>query len=136
CPPRLRFALARTRNGKPRRTTPICAVGLVLTTFQSPDSSEGRMFPLNVSLIGCGGDLLQLLRLELSVQAARIEGEFLGVESAIAQMRSQMQGDDTRRMSTVTRGKNEPLPPPEAPRRLFIVHLDSAQELPAIKRLS
>ena len=28
------------------------------------------------------------------------------------------------------------VPPPEPPRRLFVVHLDSVQELPAIKRLS
>ena len=94
------------------------------------------MFSLNVTLIGCGGDLLQLLRLELSVHATRIEAEFLGVESAIAALRAQTQADDTRRLSTVTRGKPDPAPPPEMPRRLFIVHLDSAAELPAIKRLS
>lgn len=85
------------------------------------------MFPLNVVLIGCSGDLLQLLRLELSVHAARIEAEFLGVESAISSLRPPPSVEDVRR------GKSEP--PPEAPRRLFIVHLDSAQELPAIKRL-
>ena len=39
------------------------------------------MFPLNVTLVGCGGDLLQLLRLELSVHGARIEAEHLGIES-------------------------------------------------------
>jgi pilus assembly protein CpaE len=84
------------------------------------------MFPLNVVLIGCSGDLLQLLRLELSVHAAKIEAEFLGVEGAISTLRPPPQVDERR-------GKAEPAP--EAPRRLFIVHLDSAQELPAIKRL-
>jgi pilus assembly protein CpaE len=89
------------------------------------------MFPLPVTIIGCAGDLLQLLRLELSVHAARVESEYLGVESAIADLRS----------------SNEPVPakngklksengPADGPRRLFVVHLDSVQELPAIKRLS
>jgi pilus assembly protein CpaE len=94
------------------------------------------MFPLNVTLIGCGGDLLQLLRLELSVQAARIEAEYLGVESVISATRSAALGSDARRLNAVTRGRTESGPPGGGPRRLFIVHLDSAQELPAIKRLS
>lgn len=85
------------------------------------------MFPLNVVLIGCSGELLQLLRLELSVHAAKIEAEFLGVESAISTLRPPPQIDDVRRGKTETS--------PDQPRRLFIVHLDSAQELPAIKRL-
>src|SRR5262249_9047478 len=87
------------------------------------------MFPLNVTIIGCGGDLLQLLRLELSVHAARIEAEYLGVESAIGAMRSAE--------PPIRNGKGGPDSPPIEPlRRLFLVHLDSAQELPAIKRLS
>jgi pilus assembly protein CpaE len=92
------------------------------------------MFPLNVVIVGCGGDLLQLLRLELSVHAARIEAEFLGVESAISGLRTPYAGEDLNRQA-LSRSKNEPMPV-EQPRRLFIVHLDSVQELPAIKRLS
>lgn len=95
------------------------------------------MFPLNVTLVGCGGDLLQLLRLELSVHAARVEAEYAGVESAVATIRAGAHGEETRRLNTVTRGKNDPpSPTPDPPRRLFIVHLDSARELPTIKRLS
>jgi len=95
------------------------------------------MFPLNVTLIGCSGDLLQLLRLELSVHAARVEAEYLGVESAVAAIRAGAHAEETRRMNSVTRGKNDSLVPTlDAPRRLFIVHLDSARELPTIKRLS
>src|SRR5262245_7805806 len=89
------------------------------------------MFPLNVTIIGCGGDLLQLLRLELSVHAARIEAEFLGVESALAALRAPAAGDDPKRA-----GRKPDQALVEPPRRLFIVHLDSIQELPAVKRLS
>lgn len=91
------------------------------------------MFPLNVTIIGCGGDLLQLLRLELSVHAARIEAEYLGVESAIAALRS---GDGAIPVKPTKGNKPDPAQPADSVRRLFIVHLDSAQELPAIKRLS
>src|SRR5438046_1466867 len=89
------------------------------------------MFPLNVMLVGCGGDLLQLLRLELSVHAARIEAEYLGVESAIAGLRSAEPGAAPKNGKRKSDGNVA-----EGPRRLFIVHLDSTQELPAIKRLS
>jgi pilus assembly protein CpaE len=89
------------------------------------------MFPLNVTIVGCGGDLLQLLRLELSVHAARIEAEFLGVESALAALRAPVMAEDVKRAGRKPdQGQTEP------PRRLFIVHLDSIQEFPAIKRLS
>src|SRR5207253_1570809 len=90
------------------------------------------MFPLQVTIIGCGGDLLQLLRLELSVQATRIESEYLGVESALASLRS----NEPPAAQRNGKGKNEPALPTELPRRLFIVRVDSAQELPSIKRLS
>jgi pilus assembly protein CpaE len=90
------------------------------------------MFPLNVVVIGCEGDLLQMLRLELAVHTARIEAEFLGVESVISGLRAAPIGDPTR--ETPLQGKKDALI--EAPRRLFIVHLDSAQEMPSIKRLS
>jgi pilus assembly protein CpaE len=94
------------------------------------------MFPLQVTLIGCGGDLLQLLRLELSVHAARIDSEFLGVESAIASIRAAAEQPVAAAATTrPIKGKPE-VAAPDLPRRLFIVHLDSAQELPAIKRLS
>lgn len=93
------------------------------------------MFPMPVSLIGCSGELLQLLRLELSVHAARIEAEYLGVESALNALRATQTVDDTRKQQ-LTRGRPEPQMTPEGPRRLFIVALDSAQELPSIKRLS
>lgn len=88
------------------------------------------MFPLNVNLVGCGGELLQLIRLELQVHGARIEAEYLGVESAIAALRGGPNGDSNRAL------KKPDGPLPEPPRRLFIVHLDSPHELPAIKRLS
>jgi len=91
------------------------------------------MFPLNVVIIGCSGDLLQLLRLELGVHAARIEAEFLGVESAISGLRPPPINDPTR--ETPLRGGKDHVPL-QAPRRLFIVHLHSTQEMPAIKRLS
>ena len=91
------------------------------------------MFPLNVVIIGCSGDLLQLLRLELGVHAARIEAEFVGVESAISGLRPAPINDPTR--ETPLRGKKDQALL-LAPRRLFIVHLHSAQEMPAIKRLS
>src|SRR5580700_3322213 len=93
------------------------------------------MFPLQVTIIGCGGDLLQLLRLELSVHAARIESEFLGVESAIASIRAAVEQPIAATVRP-NKSKSDVIPPPEMPRRLFIVHVDSAQELPAIKRLS
>jgi pilus assembly protein CpaE len=93
------------------------------------------MFPLQVVIIGCGGDLLQLLRLELSVHAARIEAEFLGVESAISGLRMPQAMEDQKYQNQL-RGSKHDIVIPEAPRRLFIVHLDSMQELPAIKRLS
>jgi len=94
------------------------------------------MFPLQVTIIGCGGDLLQLLRLELSVHAARIESEFLGVESAIASLRAAAE-QPVAAGATTRQSKNKPeVTAPEIPRRLFIVHVDSDQELPAIKRLS
>src|SRR5262249_32375748 len=89
------------------------------------------MFPLPVTIVGCAGDLLQLLRLELSVHAARVEAESLGVESAIGDIRAA----DAPPSSKNGKSKLE-APPPEPPRRLFVVHLDTVQELPAIKRLS
>ncbi|MFL5341773.1 MAG: CpaE family protein [Gemmataceae bacterium] len=92
------------------------------------------MFPLTVNLVGCGGDLLQLLKLELSVHAARIEAEYLGVESALSALRAAVPVDDPKR--TPNRNSKPEVPLIEGPRRLFIVHIDSAQELPAIKRLS
>jgi pilus assembly protein CpaE len=88
------------------------------------------MYPLNVILVGCGGELVQLLKLELSVHAVRVEAEYLGVESTISALRQgeMIAGKNGRSSSTATSG--------ETTKRLFIVHLDSAQELPAIKRLS
>lgn len=91
------------------------------------------MYPLNVVLVGCGGDLLQLLRLELSVHAVRIEAEFLGVESAIASLRS---GESSGSKSKSSKSRSVAPATSEPAKRLFIVHLDSAHELPAIKRLS
>jgi pilus assembly protein CpaE len=88
------------------------------------------MYPLNVILVGCGGELLQLLRLELSVHAVRIEAEYLGVESAIAALR---QGEFGSVKNAKTRSASSSAEPTK---RLFVLHLDSAQELPAIKRLS
>jgi pilus assembly protein CpaE len=88
------------------------------------------MFPLNITLIGCQGDLLQLLRLELSVQSARIDAEFGDVESAIAAARGPAGPADDA-------GNGARRPEPAKPwRRLLIVYVDSIQELPAIKRLS
>lgn len=88
------------------------------------------MYPLNVILVGCGGELVQLLKLELSVHAVRVEAEYLGVESTISALRQgeMIAGKNGRSSSAATSG--------ETTKRLFIVHLDSAQELPAIKRLS
>src|SRR5262245_15313274 len=92
------------------------------------------MFPLNVILVGCGGELLPLLRLELSVHGARIEQEFLGVESVIAALRSPPQADD-RRGPANGRAKPDPAAS-ELPRKLFGVRLQSASALPHLKRLS
>src|SRR5262249_45631394 len=89
------------------------------------------MFPLPVTIVGCAGDLLQLLRLELSIQSARVESEYLGVESAIADLRA----NDAALAPKNGKGKLE-VPLAEPPRRLFVVHLASVQELPSIKRLS
>ncbi len=97
------------------------------------------MFPLQVTIIGCGGDLLQLLRMELSVHAARIESEFLGVESAISSIRSGVEqpvAAVAAAGSRQSKGKSDVVPPADMPRRLFIVHLDSVSELASIKRLS
>ncbi|HLW68968.1 MAG TPA: hypothetical protein VKS79_26890 [Gemmataceae bacterium] len=91
------------------------------------------MFPLNVIVVGCDGELQQLLRLELAVHAARIEAEFLGVESVLSSLRAAPISDPTR--ETPLQGKRDSTLM-EAPRRLFIVHLDSPQEMPSIKRLS
>ena len=88
------------------------------------------MFPLNVTIIGCSGDLLQLLRLELSVHAARIDAEYLGADSAITALRSAAATEDARRSSR--RPDNGPI----EQRRLFIVHVHALQELAAVKRLS
>ena len=89
------------------------------------------MFPLNVTIIGCGGELLQRLKLELSIHAARINAEYLGVESAIGALRSTVTLENTQRI-----GSNFWPALAEPARRLLIVHLDKPEELPAIKRLS
>jgi pilus assembly protein CpaE len=88
------------------------------------------MFPLPVTIVGCAGDLLKLLRLELSIHSARVESEHLGVESAIVDLRA----NDAPLAAKNGKGKGDAALEP--PRRLFVVHLDSVQELPAIKRLS
>jgi pilus assembly protein CpaE len=90
------------------------------------------MFPLKVTIVGCEGELLRLLRLELSVCSARIEAEFLGIESAIAGLHEGGSLDDTRTLSRNRRN----FEPRESQKRLFIVYVPSLAELPGVKRLS
>lgn len=90
------------------------------------------MFPLNATLIGCDADLLQLLRLELSVHSARIEAEYSSMEDAIAGLRdggnTAAEGGRVIRKPETSAGQQM--------RRLFIVQIESLQDLPAINRLS
>ncbi len=90
------------------------------------------MFPLNVTTIGCGVDLLQLLRLELSVQSGRVEADYPSIEDAITALRQPVKAADG---SNRVNRKSEPFLGSPA-KRLFIVQLVSVQDLPAVKRLS
>src|SRR5262249_34873171 len=91
------------------------------------------MYPLDVTMVGCDGDLLELLRLELSVHSAKIDAAYLGIESAIGALGQNGAPEHPRKLAAQ---RNLPGRSAEVSRRLFIVRLDSPDELGAIKRLS
>jgi pilus assembly protein CpaE len=92
------------------------------------------MFPLDVVLIGCGGELATHVRMELGALGARVETEYLGLETAVADLKAGRADEQARQRNGL------PAPgatgPHEPGKRLFIVNLHSPNDLASLKRLS
>ena len=87
------------------------------------------MYPFNVILVGCTEEVRNAILPELAAMNCHIEGEYLGVESALEALRGGV-GQAGKG------GKGKEPDPMVDDRRLFIVHLETPVELTPLKRLS
>src|SRR4051794_31823401 len=94
------------------------------------------MYPFQVVLVGCEKPLLEKMRPVLDGMGVRVEGDYLGVETAAQALRAKAVGQRDPRHVWAEANTAGIRPTAPEPTRLFLVRLETPPNLEHLRRLT